>query len=823
MIFAQAQIERPVTWKFSTTPGENGQVLVQFTATIDDGWHLYSQFIEDGGPIPTGFYFDDAVGYKTAGKVKELGSIHKGYDETFEMELAYFDKKVTFSQAVTVDGAEATVSGYLEYMVCNDEKCLPPTTEDFSMVVKAPVKPEQKIEEKPAPEPAKAETAKPDPAPASEASATPGTEPATSPIPSLFPGASQIKDPVSWTFDVREIEGGMHELVLLAKVQDGWKIYSQFIKKGGPIPTSFTFQEGKFDLVGEVSEIGEKHEGFDDIFKMDVSYLHGEIEFIQKVKFHEGVVPVFGDLAYMTCDSSQCLPAALEFSIGGELEKAILSAEGLLENLVMANLDLTSPVSNCTEAEESGISAWKDFLAGFLGGLFALFTPCVFPMIPLTVSFFTKSSSDRKRGIANALIYGMSILGVYMIASVPFHLIEGIEGNVFNVIATDPRLNLGFFIIFVAFAISFFGYYDISLPSGIANRANSASGMGNIAGIFFMGLTLCIVSFSCTGPILGSLMAVSASGSVSAWNLTAAMAGFGLALALPFGLFAAFPSWLNSLPKSGSWLTTVKVVLGFIELALAVKFLSNADLVQHWGIVKRETFFLLWIIIGIAMILYLLGKIKFPHDAPVKKIAPTRWGFIAVIAAFVVYLIPGLFNNESANRSLLSGFPPPMFYSWYEKDSNCPLDLPCYKDYEEGLAIAKATGKPVMLDFTGWACTNCRRMEENVWVDPAVFKKLSEDYVLISLYVDDRKELPKEQQGKIKMSTGSERRLRTVGDKWAVFQEENFHHNTQPLYALITAEGELLNQPVAYTPDEEEYLDFLQCGLDAYAEKQAMK
>ncbi len=808
-----AQIERPVKWAFSTKPGDNGQVMVQFTATIDAGWHLYSQFIEEGGPIPTTFTFEDAQGYTRVGKVKELGDLHKAYDETFEMELSYFDKKVTFSQAVTLQGESAVVSGYLEFMVCDDEKCLPPEAVDFSIPVTRPA----------AAAATPAQPAQPETAPATLPQ--PGTSAGSSPIPSLIPGVNPgaIQEPVKWAYEVVKGEGGQHRLLIKAAIQPGWKIYSQNNPGNkGPIPTSFRFQPGGYRLEGKVEEIGERHEGFDDVFKMKVAYLTGDVRFEQIVVFENGVVPVNGELEYMACNENGCLPpTVVEFSVGGA-QPGVTGQAGdeVLNSLRLQNLNLNTPASDCVKEEKTGISLWSDFLKGFLGGLIALLTPCVFPMIPLTVSFFTKGSGDRRKGLLNAFLYGLSIFVIYAVASAPFHLIEGIAGNVFNLIATDPWLNLGFFIVFVAFAISFFGYYEITLPSSIANRANSAAGMGNLLGIFFMGLVLCIVSFSCTGPILGSLVAVSASGSVSAWNLTAAMAGFGLALGVPFALFAAFPGWLNSLPKSGSWLQTVKVVLGFVELALAVKFLSNADLVEHWGLLKRETFFLLWIIIGIAMVLYLLGKIRFPHDHGGEKIGIGKWVTIGLVAAFTVYLVPGLFNSDMANRRLLSGFPPPMFYSWYERDSKCPLDLPCYKDLEEGLAVAKASGKPIILDFTGWACVNCRRMEENVWVNPEVFKKLSEEYVLISLYVDDRAPLPEDQVGKVvEMSTGSKRKLRTVGDKWTVFQEENFQHNTQPLYALITPEGELLNQPVAYTPNEKAYLEFLQCGLDAYATK----
>lgn len=823
-----AQIENPVSWSFSTTPAADGNVTVNFVASIEQGWHLYSQFIEEGGPVPTTFTFEDVTGYELVGKVAENGSIHSGFDETFKMDLAYFDTKVTFSQVVNLNGASATVGGYLEFMVCNDEKCLPPTYVDFSIPVVATAAVEE-VEPEPIPAPVPAVTETPD-QPEVRIAETEQAEPVEEgdASPALIPGmpAGIVENPVTWSYDRREGKDGMHELVFTATIDEGWKIYGQHIEPGGPVPTEFYIEEGEgYELIGMPAEVGEIHEGFDDVFKMDVNYYFDKVDFVQQVKFSGEPVPVKGELVFMTCEEGRCLnPKYVEFNIGGK-QPTLGSGEGAASNLILDNLDLANPHSECVEATETGISIWGDFFKGFLGGLIALLTPCVFPMIPLTVSFFTKSSTDRKKGLANAFLYGLAIFAIYAIASAPFHLIEGIAGNVFNEISTNPWLNIGFFAIFVAFAISFFGYYEITLPSGIANRANSSSGVTNLVGIFFMALTLCIVSFSCTGPILGSLVAVSASGSVSAWNLTGAMGGFGLALALPFGLFAAFPGWLNSLPKSGGWLTTVKVVLGFIELGLAIKFFSNADLVMDWGILLRETFFLLWIVIGVLMVLYLLGFIRFPHDAPLslKKVSVGSWITIAIVGSFTLYLVPGLFKGEMANRSLVSGFPPPMFYSWYEQDNHCPLDLPCFHDFDEGLAIAKETGKPIMIDFTGKACVNCRKMEENVWNKPDVFKRISEDYVLISLYVDDRTPLSEEEIGRVvTMSTGSTRKLRTVGDKWAVFQEENFQHNTQPLYALITTDGELLNNPVAYTPDKEEYLDFLDCGLSAFAEKQAM-
>ncbi|MGB0167589.1 MAG: protein-disulfide reductase DsbD family protein, partial [Luteibaculum sp.] len=446
-------------------------------------------------------------------------------------------------------------------------------------------------------------------------------------------------------------------------------------------------------------------------------------------------------------------------------------------NLKLAGIDLENPVNDC-EIEGAIVKEKKGniaiFFLGFVGGLIALLTPCVFPMIPLTVSFFTKGGSAGGSGIRKSMLYGFFIFLIYLLLSTPFHFLDSVDPEILNTISTNIYLNAAFFVIFVVFAISFFGYFEITLPSKFTNQVDRKSDVGGILGTFFMALTLALVSFSCTGPILGSLLAGSLSASGGAMQLTLGMGGFGLALALPFALFAAFPGWLSNLPKSGGWLNNVKVVLGFIELALAVKFLSNADLVGHWGILKRELFFALWVVIGIGLFLYLVGFIRFPHDSKNQKIGWVRKGLALVTLAFVAYIVPGLTNTKYANVSLISGFPPPLFYSYYEKENNCPLGIQCFKDYEEGMAYARANNKPVLLDFTGWACVNCRKMEENVWVENEVYNRLNEDYVLISLYVDDRQPLPEDQRFTYQTANGKKKKIRTQGNKWATLQTETF-------------------------------------------------
>ena len=442
-------------------------------------------------------------------------------------------------------------------------------------------------------------------------------------------------------------------------------------------------------------------------------------------------------------------------------------------------------------------------------------------MIPLTVSFFTKSEGKNKgSSIGKALLYGFFILLVYLLLSIPFHLLDSVNEDILNEISTNIWLNVIFFAIFVFFAFSFFGYYELTLPSSWATKTTKGENAGGIIGIFFMALTLAIVSFSCTGPILGSLLAGSLSSDGGAWQLTAGMAGFGVSLGLPFALFAMFPNMMNALPKSGGWLNTTKVVLGFLELALAFKFLSNADLVDHWGILKIEPFLVIWIICFGGLALYLFGKIKFPHDSPVKKLSFFRISSGILVAAFTIYLMSGFKINKETNTftslTLLSGLAPPVGYSWF-LPSSTTNNLKTFKDLKEGIAYAKKVNKPIMVDFTGYACVNCRKMEEHVWSTEEIDSYLKNDYVIISLYVDDKKELPEEKQLEVNRVNGGTRVLKNYGHKWANFQTQFFKSNSQPYYVLLNSEGtQMLNESVGYTPDKNEYAVFLQHGLENF-------
>lgn len=634
---------------------------------------------------------------------------------------------------------------------------------------------------------------------------------------------SQLADPIEWEATVEQENDSIYNLIFTAKLEEGWHLYSQEVDENGPIPTTFTFtsKEG-IELLGNVVEPNVAAI-YDDVFEMDIKFFEDEAVFIQRVKVLDPYAVVEVEVEFMVCDDEQCLPpdtVPFQISLGEKsATKGYVNAEVTTSDQEKtAELDIKiQGWENYEPEQEEGSGYWTIFFLGFIGGLIALLTPCVFPMIPLTVSFFTKGAKTKQKGLANAILYGVFIFLIYLLLSLPFHLLDSVAPEILNNISTNVTLNIIFFIVFIIFAFSFFGYYEITLPTSWSSKMDDkASSIGGGVGIFFMALTLALVSFSCTGPILGSLLGGSLSSDGGATQLSFGMGGFGLALALPFALFALFPNWLNSLPKSGGWLNTVKVVLGFIELALAFKFLSNADLVEHWGILKRELFIGIWILIGIGLVLYLFGVVRFPHDGPKKKLSKIRIGIGSLVLLFVIYLIPGLTNTASANLKLLSGFPPPLFYSVYEKETEGPLGLKAYKNWEEGLAAAKAENKPIMLDFTGWACVNCRKMEEQVWSDPEVFETLKNEVILISLYVDDRLELPEGEEFNFVRANGGIKKIKTIGDKWATFQTVNFQNNSQPFYVLLDPQVNLLNEPVGYTPNEDEYLGWLNEGLQKF-------
>lgn len=646
----------------------------------------------------------------------------------------------------------------------------------------------------------------------------------------LIPGFLSAQQPeISWSYEANRISDSTVALIVKADIGDGWRLFST---KAGEdeLNSRIRIESGKNNAVSvlNIKEEGNYKEGFDPLLEMDIKYLQENAKFEILVKHNEPVFFIRGIVEFMSMKGDEVLsPIEAPFVFKFEENGTIVGTSGSVINsgeslaALNRNINLLEPVKDCggiglQDAESKGY--WGIFVLGFLGGLIALLTPCVFPMIPLTVSFFTKKSGSRAKGIFDAGMYGLFILLIYLLLSIPFHFLDSSNPEILNTISTNVYLNLFFFAIFVVFALSFFGLFEITMPSSLANKADSKSNIGGLAGIFFMALTLALVSFSCTGPILGSLLAGSLSTNGGAWQLTIGMGGFGLALALPFTLFALFPNWLNSLPKSGSWLTSVKIVLGFLELALAVKFLSNADLVKHWGLLKRETFFLIWIIIGILLTLYLFGILRFPQEGK-PKLTKIRKGLGITVAAFTIYLIPGLTKTEYANRSLISGFPPPLSYSIYGEDAFKGVEADIKNDYEAALKRAKEENKPLLIDFTGWACVNCRRMEENVWIVPEVKKLIEENYILVSLYVDDRELLPAEEQFIETLPDGSQKLIKTIGNKFATFQNINFSSVSQPLYVALSPDEKLLTHPVGYVPDEKEYADWLQCGIDAFHNK----
>jgi len=656
---------------------------------------------------------------------------------------------------------------------------------------------------------------------------------------------AQIYNPIKWKTSVENISENEYELQAKAIIEPGWHLYSQNVQDGGPIPTRFTFvKSSEFELFGGVKE--EKGKVVNDpIFKMQIKFFEKETTFRQRIKISSlKLFKIKAEVEYMVCNDENCLPPTfdeLEFTVNpfASEEKSKLKIEQKNEALpdIVVEEKSDSIVNYSEEVptkfvkpkikkvanKEKSRSLWTIFILSFFSGFAALLTPCVFPMIPMTVSFFTKQSKNKSQGIRKAVFYGIAIIAIYIFLGAIVTWIFGADS--LNALSTNVWFNLIFFVLLMIFAFSFLGAFEIMLPNAWANKVDSQADKGGIIGILCMALALAIVSFSCTGPIVGTLLVEAASrGGIAPF---VGMFGFSLALALPFTLFAAFPGWLNSLPKSGGWLNSVKVFLGFLEMALAFKFLSNADLVLqlHW--LEREAFLAIWIAIFGTLTFYLFGKIQLPHDSPISNISVPRLGLGVVVLAFTIYLIPGIWG---APLKMISGFPPPMHYSEIPNGLNNssskeitqnlpegaelgPHNIMAFTDYDLGMQYAKKIGKPVMIDFTGHACVNCRKMEDNVWSDEKIQKILKGDLVLISLYVDDKRELnPNEQV--ISQLTG--KKLKYIGQKWSEFQTLTYKTNAQPFYVLVNHEGETLNETSAYNPDIKEYLNWLQKGVSNF-------
>lgn len=657
-----------------------------------------------------------------------------------------------------------------------------------------------------------------------------------------LPSFAQIQEPVKFKTELKTISDTEAQIVFTGNIDAGWHVYSTDLPSGGPISATFNVEKIQgAELMGKLTPQGKEIENFDKVFEMKLRYFENTATFVQKFKITDASYQIEGYLEYGACNDENCLPPTeVPFSFSGKGNAATATVatsetkaetvnQPAAENSVAETtaIDSTATVAlsdNETSVQDYWTPVIKElnsygettsqqdrswiyiFFAGFIGGLLALFTPCVWPIIPMTVSFFLKRSKDKKKGIRDAWTYGASIVVIYVALGLAITLIFG--ASALNALSTNAVFNILFCLMLIIFAASFFGAFELTLPSKWSNAVDSkAEQTSGLLSIFLMAFTLSLVSFSCTGPIIGFLLVeVSTTGSVIAPAI--GMLGFAIALALPFTLFAMFPSWLKSIPKSGGWMNVIKVTLGFLELAFALKFLSVADLAYGWRILDRETFLALWIVIFGLLGFYLLGKIKFPHDDDDNTTSVPRFFMALISLAFAVYMVPGLWG---APLKAVSAFAPPMTtqdFNLYNNEVHAKFD-----DYDAGMEYAKRNGKPVMLDFTGYGCVNCRKMEAAVWTDPKVSKLMTDDYVLITLYVDNKEPLPEH----IKvMENGKERTLRTVGDKWSYLQRSKFGANAQPFYVLIDNEGKPLNKSYSYDEDIDKYVDFLQTGLDNY-------
>ena len=655
---------------------------------------------------------------------------------------------------------------------------------------------------------------------------------------------AQIQDPVKFNSELKILAADEAEVVFTAAIDKGWHVYSTDLGDGGPISATFNVEKiSGAEVVGKLKPVGKEISTFDKLFEMKVRYFENTAQFVQKLKLTGGAYQIEGYLEYGACNDENCLPPTqVPFKFSGKAEgaakeaaaaaaetkaeeqpakqetvsgtapvAAIGGADGPTEIKVADKVDLWKPViSELNSLGETNthedMSRIYIFITGFAGGLLALFTPCVWPIIPMTVSFFLKRSKDKKKGIRDAWTYGASIVVIYVTLGLAITLIFG--ASALNALSTNAVFNILFCLMLVVFAASFFGAFEITLPSKWSTAVDSkAEATSGLLSIFLMAFTLSLVSFSCTGPIIGFLLVqVSTTGSVVAPAI--GMLGFAIALALPFTLFALFPSWLKSMPKSGGWMNIIKVTLGFLELAFALKFLSVADLAYGWRILDRETFLALWIVLFALLGFYLLGKIKFPHDDDDSKVSVPRFFMALASLAFAVYMVPGLWG---APLKAVSAFAPPMQtqdFNLYNNEVHAKFD-----DYDLGMEYARQHGKPVMLDFTGYGCVNCRKMELAVWTNPKVSDIINNDYVLITLYVDNKTPLP----SPVKIvENGTERTLRTVGDKWSYLQRVKFGANAQPFYVLIDNEGKPLNKSYSYDEDIPKYIEFLQTGLENY-------
>jgi thiol:disulfide interchange protein len=847
-----AQIYSTVKWTTSLKDNGDGTYSFVANAKIDEGWWVYSQFLSsDEGPIATTVNFDAGDHYKLVGKSKESDNALKIFDKVFEMEVVKFKHTYSIEQKIKISDPSKPITGYINFMTCNDERCLPPTDVDFNLTPtkgssgdatpkKTETTPSKKKNETSdatsgdekkniaVAKPAKPDTSTP-------VYSTTGVAPSSSST-----GSSKIYTPVHWTFRSEKKGEGLYAFIAEASIDPGWHIYAQG-KQADLGPTFATFnweQNSNFTLEGKTAEESStRKESHDSFFDLDLVTFEKDARFTQLIKTNSpGAIK--GYVEFMACDDSKCLPSdEVSFEIDLATGQPVVAAEnasaplmkggGLVDHSVPSLIaTYEHPLNDCgvTTTKSKTNLLWM-LLFGIINGLVALLTPCVFPMIPLTVSFFTKGS--KRKGFQNALIYGISIILIYVVLGLLITILFG-AGSL-NELSTNPIANTAFFIIFIVFAFSFFGFYEITLPSSWSNKSDAMADKGGLIGIFFMAATLAIVSFSCTGPLIGSALVEASSKGFMAPLVV--MFGFSFALAVPFGLFAAFPSWLNSLPKSGGWMNSVKVILGFAELALAFKFLSVADMTAHWGILRYELFMGLWVLVALGMAAYMFGFLRFPHDSPDRRITPAV-GLVGIaFTALGIYLATGLLGSQKTGTynslSLMSGLAPPAHYNFFKPDAvvdetirsqypsytKCANNFNCFHDYYEGVAYAKSQHKPILLDFTGYGCVNCRKTEEHIWVKDKIWKMINEDFVLVSLYVDDKLELDSTLRSAV-----TNARIRTVGQIWTDFQVSNFKQNSQPLYVLVSPDEKVLTTPRGYDSDVKAYDAFLECGLNTFNE-----
>ena len=889
----------PVSWDIGIQQIEGQEYELTFKADIVKGWNVYSQYTSEGGPVPTEINFEsdgfEKVGASIETGHKKEG-YDKLFD--LDVIKFLDDEPYIIKQKINVKPSTESIVGWLTYMTCDSKRCLPPTDVDFTLTIPKAKKEESIEKDAPAKKVDEVKKVK-DASTSKVVVPTPKIEEAKTSIKETTKNAvektkaagtavvSQVAEvknkakekaqsitasvdkkidesvldksgndmPVVWDFELENLGGDEYALKYIARIDDEWNVYSQYTDDTGPVPTYIEYEVNEgVELLGKATEQGHKKEGKDPLFdNVEVIKFLGDEDFVitQKVKANKNS-KLKGYLTYMACDASHCMPPTdVDFEVDfsntyfGTLRSTEVSAANVVpvasNSILTPNADgfidqripsittsVANPIKNCGGDEEAGSDLWKSFILGFLGGLLALLTPCVFPMIPLTVSYFTKDT--KRSGLMNGLIYGASIMVIYVSMGL---LITAFFGeDALNQLSTDAIANTIFFLIFIFFAFSFFGYYEITLPSSWTTKTDSVADKGGILGIFFMAFTLALVSFSCTGPIIGSALVSSAT---SKLGPAVVMTGFSFALALPFGLFAAFPSWLNSLPRSGGWMTSVKVILGFLELAFAFKFLSVADLTSHWNFLRYELFLAIWVLISIAMALYLFGKIRFPHDSPIKKLSPVRTILGIAFVALAIYLATGFRVNPDnpssyMPKALTSGIAPPANYTFFlpkpatlaDKDIKgkypsytiCANNIPCFKDYIDGLNYAKEVNKPVFLDFTGHGCVNCRKTEEFIWVDPEVKRKLSEEYVLVSLYADDREKLEETLLSVRINPDGNNYKIRNVGNRWTDFQISNFAKVAQPLYVLMSNDERVVSNTRGYEEGISGYSAYLDCGLE---------